>query len=206
METARKAAEAATQELAMERAKATSFSTRIAQLERQLVAQTTGAEVLGKRVQELEERLTEQGRVLAEGGPDAGKAGELDRLDTLKTEKARLEQERDAAREEAARLRREAASLRQGTEATGAAERAENALLRERINDIAAEVARLTLALEGPGSPIEAILADEKTNGLPAAAGANGSSPAEGDATQASRGDLGERIRALQSRAARLAP
>ncbi|MGZ8309514.1 MAG: hypothetical protein ACXWU0_06865 [Rhodoplanes sp.] len=206
METARKAAEAATQELAKERAKATSFSTRIAQLERQLVAQTTEAEVLGKRVQELEERLTEQGRVLAEGGPDAGKAGELDRLDTLKTEKARLEQERDAAREEAARLRREAASLRQGTEATGAAERAENALLRERINDIAAEVARLTLALEGPGSPIEAILADEKTNGLPAAAGANGSSPAEGDATQASRGDLGERIRALQSRAARLAP
>lgn len=196
METARKAAEAATQELAKERAKATSFSTRIAQLERQLVAQTTEAEVLGKRVQELEERLTEQGRVLADGGPDAGKAGE----------KARLEQERDAAREEAARLRREAASLRQGTEATGAAERAENALLRERINDIAAEVARLTLALEGPGSPIEAILADEKTNGLPAAAGANGSSPAEGDATQASRGDLGERIRALQSRAARLAP
>ena len=125
---------------------------------------------------------------------------------TLKREKARLEQERDAAREEAARLKREAASLRQGTEATGAAERAENALLRERINDIAAEVARLTLALEGPGSPIEAILADEKTNGLPAAAGANGSSPAEGDATQASRGDLGERIRALQSRAARLVP
>ncbi|MFY9625980.1 MAG: hypothetical protein WAJ91_16570, partial [Rhodoplanes sp.] len=170
------------------------------------VAQTTEAEVLGKRVQELEERLTEQGRVLAEGGPDAGKAGELDRLDTLKTEKARLEQERDAAREEAARLRREAASLRQGTEATGAAERAENALLRERINDIAAEVARLTLALEGPDSPIEAILADEKTSGPPAAAGANGSSPAQGDAAQASRGDLGERIRALQSRAARLAP
>ena len=96
--------------------------------------------------------------------------------------------------------------MRQGGETTGAAERVENALLRERINDIAAEVARLTLALEGPGSPIEAILADEKTTDRQAATGANGSSPAEGDATQASRGDLGERIRALQSRAARLAP
>lgn len=194
LETTRKAAEAATQELAKERAKATSFSTRIAQLERQLAAQTADAEALGKRVQELEERLTEQ----------AG--GEVDGLETLKTEMARLEQERDVAREEAARLTREAASLRQAKEATGAAERAENALLRERISDIAAEVARLTLALEGPGSPIAAILADEKTSGPPAAAGANGSSPAQGDAAQASRGDLGERIRALQSRASRLSP
>ncbi len=38
---------------------------------------------------------------------------------------------------------------------------ADNALLRERINDVAAEVARLTMELEGPNSPIEAILAKE---------------------------------------------
>jgi len=204
METARKAAEAAAQELAQERAKATSFSSRIARLERQLVGQTTEAEVLGKRVQELEERLTEQGRMLAERDYDARKnRGEVDKVETLKTEKARLEQERDEAREEAGRLKREAASLRQGAEATWATERVENALLRERINDIAAEVARLTLALEGPGSPIEAILADEKTIGLPPApTGVNGSPPA----ARATRGDLGERIRALQTRASRLSP
>ena len=37
----------------------------------------------------------------------------------------------------------------------------ENALLRERINDIAAEVAKLAMQLEGPNSPIEALLAAE---------------------------------------------
>ena len=37
----------------------------------------------------------------------------------------------------------------------------ENALLRERINDIAAEVAKLAMQLEGPNSPIEAMLAAE---------------------------------------------
>jgi len=36
-----------------------------------------------------------------------------------------------------------------------------NALLRERINDIAAEVAKLAMQLEGPNSPIEAMLASE---------------------------------------------
>ncbi len=202
-ETARKAAEAATQELAAERAKAASASGRAAQLDRRLIAQTTEAEVLGKRVQELEERLTEQGRVLAEREYDAKKTrGELDKVDALKAEKAKLEHERDEAREEADRLKREDASLRQGAEASWATERVENAMLRERINDIAAEVARLTLALEGPDSPIESILADEKAAPL-AVPGGNGS-PAQGDRAQATHGDLGERIRALQTRASRL--
>ena len=49
--------------------------------------------------------------------------------------------------------------MKREAETTWAAERVENALLRERINDVAAEVARLTAALEGPGSPIEAMLA-----------------------------------------------
>ena len=63
---------------------------------------------------------------------------------------------RDAARAE--HMKREA-------EATWAAERVENALLRERINDVAAEVARLTSVLEGPGSRIDAILAEETPAG-----------------------------------------
>jgi hypothetical protein len=50
---------------------------------------------------------------------------------------------------------REVGTMRRDAESTWAAERVENALLRERINDVAAEVARLTAALEGPGSPIE---------------------------------------------------
>jgi len=80
-------------------------------------------------------------------------------------------------------------------------------LLRERINDIAAEIARLTMVLEGPGSPIEAILGSETAE--PARAHANGS--ANGEAAGGSRhGDspdsgrsLADRIRALQTRSAR---
>ena len=51
--------------------------------------------------------------------------------------------------------------MKREAETAWAAERVENALLRERINDVAAEVARLTAVLEGPGSPIETMLAVE---------------------------------------------
>ena len=49
--------------------------------------------------------------------------------------------------------------MKRDAESTWASERVENALLRERINDVAAEVARLTAALEGPGSTIVSMLA-----------------------------------------------
>ena len=80
----------------------------------------------------------------------------------------------------------------------------ENALLRERINDIAAEVAKLAMQLEGPNSPIEAMLAAEPAipkpakpaNGAGQRRAANGGIPEGG-------GTLAERIRALQSHASR---
>jgi hypothetical protein len=82
--------------------------------------------------------------------------------------------------------------------------------LRERINDIAAEVAKLAMQLEGPNSPIEAMLAADtatpakvarpaNTNGVAAnGVAANGSVPEGGGS-----GTLAERIRALQSHASR---
>jgi hypothetical protein len=89
--------------------------------------------------------------------------------------------------------------MKREAEASWAAERVENALLRERINDVAAEVAKLAVVLEGPNSPIEAILAAE-----PAAARkpANGSRNADNDSD--AKGGLADRMRALQSRASRL--
>jgi hypothetical protein len=82
-------------------------------------------------------------------------------------------------------------------------DRAENAALRERINDIAAEMARLTMALEGPRSPIESILAD--TPSAPSAAnGGNGGGQRNGSGDQART--LADRIRALQSKATRAIP
>src|SRR5262249_4298842 len=74
------------------------------------------------------------------------------------------------------------------------------AVLREHIDEVAAEVARLTATLEGPDSPIETIL----NAGRSAAPAGNGQpiAPRAGEA----KGTLADRIRALQGRASRAAP
>jgi chromosome segregation ATPase len=187
------------------------------------VSQTTEAEILGRRAEQLEARLANQGRLLAErdyqceqlrSQLDAVRKTEADLraelgeiakrhnagLADLKAEKLQAEQQLDRAREERAKLHREIATIKRETESTWASERVENALLRERINDVAAEVARLTAALEGPTSPIERIL-EEAARSHANANVANGESavPASGEVSQA-KGNLADRIRALQSR------
>ena len=95
--------------------------------------------------------------------------------------------------------------MKRETEQAWSSERVENALLRERINDVAAEVARLASALEGPNSPIDAMLAQQTardTATMPVTASAidvtvQAAEPVPG-------GNLADRIRALQSRASRL--
>ena len=81
-------------------------------------------------------------------------------IDSLKGEKAKLLEQLTRSREETIQLNREISTMKRDSETSWASERVESALLRERINDVAAEVARLTAALEGPNSPIEAILAE----------------------------------------------
>lgn len=114
-------------------------------------------------------------------------------LEILRGEKAQLEGALAQLRDERDRLAAEAASLRTQAEKSWAEERMESALLRERINDVAAEVARLAMNLEGAESPIEKLLAadEAQSNGHQ-----NGTPPA-GEA----RISLAQRIRNLQSRA-----
>jgi chromosome segregation ATPase len=212
-------AESATRELKTEREKSSGLSQRVDALERQLVAQTTEAELLSRRVQDLEARLNEQGRLLAERDYEASSLrtelenarrveqdlrSELAALDTrhrtanadLRADKAVVESELAHMREERDKLRNELAGLKHEAETTWAAERVENALLRERINDIATDVARLTLALEGPGSPIETLLAEAEKKSAAGRAGGAETHP----------GNLADRIRALQLRASSAAP
>ena len=122
----------------------------------------------------------------------------------LKTENAQLQATVAHANEERDRLARDLGAMKRETEEAWASERVENSLLRERINDVAAEVARLASALEGPNSPIDALLAAEtsreRVNSVVAAAGA------DVDLTSPSNnGNLADRIRALQTHASRLA-
>jgi hypothetical protein len=212
-------ADAATKELAEERGKAETLGNRVSQLERQLVAQTTEAEILGRRLQDLETRLTEQGRALVEREYAANqmrtelevtKKNEADlraelatfgdrhreSAETVRADNIRLKTELAHAIEERAKLQLEIATMKRQAEQSWANERVENALLRENINDIAAEVARLTMALEGPNSPIGAILAADS----PVAAGTAANTESQGG------GNLADRIRALQSRSSRLQP
>jgi len=123
-----------------------------------------------------------------------------DQIDDLRT-KIEFAQKVEAS------LRSELATAkRDGGEVGSTKDRTENAQLRERINEIAAEIARLTMALEGPRSPIETILA--KAEGAVVhnvAHGGNGGGNGGGPIAAPAQRTLADRIRALQSRATRLA-
>jgi chromosome segregation ATPase len=224
------AAETASRKLAEERSKTGSLSERIAELERQLVAQTAEAENREQRVGELTSHLDEQARFVSElekasdllrKEVTAAKKNESDlrtqlaeaenrgekSAETLRIENARLSQQLQQAIEERTKLLREIETIKHEADTAWEAERMENAVMRERINDVAAEVARLTSLLEGPTSPIEAILADDMAHPH---AGGNGSHngeqllPGIPEAAENSKGTLADRIRALQSRTARV--
>lgn len=209
----RRDAAAAASELAGERGQVLRLGERIAQLERQLAAQVAEAESLGERValgaQRVAEGERERERLRLELADARETEGVLRQeratgrqggaTDDLVAENARLESQLDRAREERAKLQQELATMARGAEAAWAAERVENAVLRERISDVAAEVVRLTSVLEGPNSPIETILAQDAAR-LPT----NGATPGAALAQGEPKGSLADRIRALQTRASRL--
>src|SRR6201996_4896155 len=220
--------EAATRELGDARGKVENLSQRVTDLDRQLIVQVKEAEMLGNRVTDLENRLATQGKLLAErdfenkqlrqlneAGERTAKelrdeiaamnGGKSPAIEKLRTEKAAVEEQLRVARDERSKLQRDINAIQQQAESSWATERMENALLRERINDIAAEVAKLAMQLEGPNSAIDAILATEPAappialkpaNDVPADDSMTGNVVPMG-------GTLAERIRALQSHASR---
>ncbi len=221
--------ETATRELGDARARVENLSQRVTDLDRQLIVQVKEAEMLGNRVNDLEARLATQGKLLAEREFEnnqlrqanaagerttqqlrdqiaQGDSGKPPALEKLKTEKAALEDQLRVTRDERSKLQRDINAIQQQAESNWATERMENALLRERINDIAAEVAKLAMQLEGPNSPIEALLAGDAATAKPVKV-ANGATTPANDLGSAgapsSGGTLAERIRALQSHASR---
>ena len=222
--------EKATRELGEARSRVENLSQRVTDLDRQLILQVKEAEMLGNRVNDLEGRLSTQGKLLAERDYEnkqlrqaneaaertagelrseiaaLGGGGKSPALEKLRTEKAAVEEQLRIARDERAKLQRDINAIQQQAESSWATERMENALLRERINDIAAEVAKLAMQLEGPNSPIEAMLAAEPAIPPMAARPANGAQPigaTAGGGNSEGGGTLAERIRALQSHASR---
>ena len=218
LEQERNTSEAVSRELSEARGRVENLSQRVTDLDRQLIVQVKEAELLGNRVNDLEARLAQQGKLLAERDYEVNQlrqardaadrtikelrdeidltsSGSWPALDKLKAEKATAEEQLRVARDERARLQRDINAIQQQAESSWQTERMENALLRERINDIAAEVAKLAMQLEGPNSPIEALLAAEPAK--PANGAASHGTAGEGGGT------LAERIRALQAHASR---
>ena len=229
LEQQRGQSDAATRELAEARERVENLNHRVTDLDRQLMLQVKEAEMLGSRITDLENRLAAQGKQLAEreyenkqlreateaagrteqelrdeiAALNSGKSSPA--MEKLRSEKAALEEQLGLARDERAKAQRDLSAMQQQAESSWATERMENALLRERINDIAAEVAKLAMALEGPNSAIDAILAAEPVappialkpaNDVPADDTAAGNVVPMG-------GTLADRIRALQSHASR---
>ncbi len=230
LEKERQEVAAASQNLNEERGKVENLGKRVAELEQQLVAQSTEAELLGKRAAELESRIADQGRLLVEREYECDRLrAELENarrtgfhlreelttasgqnretIQNLTAEKEILQNELELANTERAKLQAEVAAMKREAEASWAAERVENALLRERINDVAAEVAKLAVTLEGPNSPIEAILASAEAESTPAprlAPVGRVPVPANDIGEDDGKGSLADRMRALQTRASRL--
>jgi chromosome segregation ATPase len=200
---------AATTDLTDARSKLDGLNARTADLENQLAAQTGAAEALNKRVQELEASLGDKTRLLTDreqenarlrGESESARKsegnlrGELAAVssnvaDKFKTDIDQLQSQLATAAMERTRLQAEIAKLQQDAETT--------VLVRDRVNNVAAEVARLTAALEGPGSPIPTML----SNGA-SGHGANGTGGKAGSADD-QKGTLADRIRALQSSVSR---
>src|SRR6266700_985236 len=218
----RKESETATRELGDARSRVENLSQRVTDLDRQLIVQVKEAEMLSNRVNDLEGRLATQGKLLAERDYENNQLRQTSSvsertikelrdeisamngskspvLEKLRSEKAAVEDQLRLARDERSKLQRDLNVIQQQAESSWATERMENALLRERINDIAAEVAKLAMQLEGPNSVIESMLAAEPVPARPANDVVTNGSPVgapEG-------GTLAERIRALQSHASR---
>lgn len=221
----------ATKDLEAARSKISGLSNRVGELEGQLDLQAREAQKLAARASDFEGRLAAQNKMLTDRGVEnhqlrqqvetlqkkilqqSGTSISETALATLRAEKTAIESEFAAMQEERGRLQRELNAIRKQSESSWASERMENAVLRERINDVAAEVARLAMSLEGPDSPIEALLAvdasadqqdDRKVTTLSPPANANrpvgsGGTPQSGTG----KGTLADRIRALQNQSSR---
>ncbi len=173
---------AATTDLTDARGKIDGLNARVADLERQLAAHVGTAEALSKGVAELEASLSEKTRLLTEREEENQR---------LRGESDQLRPQLATAAMERTRLQAEIAKLEQEAEAA--------ALVRDHVSGVAAEVARLTAALEGPGSPVATLISNgtvgHGTNG-------SGGSDRVGPAGE-QKGTLADRIRALQSSVSR---
>jgi chromosome segregation ATPase len=171
------------------------------------------ARSLEETEQKLASRKVELARFMAEFNlhPELAKAESRHaaEIESLKAEKAAVEAQLQQSREECAKLQDFIESMQKQVETTWASERMANAVLRERINDVASEVVRVAVALEGLNSPMDSLMAGKvasaqaRSEDLPVTGENAISLPASLENGDATSSELIHRIRALRQRAAR---
>jgi chromosome segregation ATPase len=124
----------------------TELTARLAQREAELIELRTALETSRNEALSLHREIENSGRSYNAT------------VDALKSEKSMNEGAIAQLRQDRDRLQRETEGLKKQAETNWANERVEGALLRERINDVAAEVVRLAANLEGTNSPIQKII------------------------------------------------
>jgi chromosome segregation ATPase len=193
----------------------TSIGTRAGELERQIRLNAEEADVLRSRIADLETRLANQTKLATAREREnetlqqqveavrlrhdaVASVTDPVTLARLQAEKTSLEDQLRVIRDERITLQRDLTTTRQKKDDSWSTEQVENAVLRDRINDFAAEVAKLASTIEGPNSPIHTILAAEPASAKGAAA--SGTAPAAEPAGAQPGNSLADRIRALQTR------
>jgi chromosome segregation ATPase len=173
------------------------------------------ARSLEETEQKLSDRKAEFARFMTEFNlhPELAKAEirHAAEIESLKADKAAADEQLAQSREECAKLRDYIEAMQKQVETTWATERMANAVLRERINDVASEVVRVAVALEGLNSPIDSLVAGKAASAQSPTE--EPSAPRENrenqqfplvDGLDGSNSDLIHRIRALRQRSARM--
>jgi chromosome segregation ATPase len=147
-----------------------------------------------QRVVELESKLAQTNLLMESLLNDASNENVKKAMASMHKERARLEKKLKSAVGERDRLKSDHDAMSRNKSEEWEQERRENAILRERINDLAAQVTAMTAAIEGDNSAINEILAKAPRPGA-ARAGAE----EEGETGKS----LADRIRQLQDAARR---
>lgn len=186
----RETADTATRALGETKTRNDVLTGRVSELDRQVAVHREDAEAFRHQVQTIENELAARAAALSARESEninlrhaleeartmittlrnelSAKAGRALTVERLRSEKAVAEQEMRVAQDERAQALRELAAVRSQAESAWEVDRMENALLRERIDDIASEVTRLALNLEGPNGTLAGLLSNETPrDGLP---------------------------------------
>lgn len=188
-------------------------SAQLLSTETELVTKT---KALSEIERALAERKSEFARFMAEFNvhPEISSLRQVHAVEigSLKAAKAEVEEQLRQSKEDCINLQCEINAIEKQVELTWSSERMANAVLRERINDVASEVVRVATALEGLHSPIDAMVSAKfATQGTRTEANGVNGHHGFGDALGAlmengdgSKTPLVHRIRALRKRTAEL--